>query len=254
MNRGAEKGTTSRAFRALTLVALLVASSPSFADEPPPVAPPPPPGPGYPPPPAPPPAGYPQPYPQPYGQPGYPPGYGQPGYPPGYGQPGYAQPGYPPGYAPPEPERAKRPARVLPYEEGDDVPEGYRVESRAHRGLIIGGAATLGSTWFLSLLIGTVIDSFNNGLTGDRGSIAWPLYIPVVGPFIGIPVFDSSGSGTFLLLMDGFAQAGGAAMIIGGALTTQKRLVRVAETQPSWTVLPTRMGTNGMGISLVGTM
>ncbi len=280
MNRGADKQTTIRAFGAVTLVTLLFAGGTALADEPPlQAAPPgftplPPSTPAPSPPVAPPPAaplpaaGYPQQYPSPYPQqyppparygqqPGaYPPGYAPPGYaPPGYAPPGYAPPGYaPPGYAPPAIENEKRAARVLPYEEGEPVPDGYRVESRSHRGLLIGGAATLGSTWFLSVLIGAFIDSLNNGFGGNRESVAWPLYIPVFGPFIGIPVFDSSGSGTFFLLIDGFAQAAGVGMIIGGALTTQKRLIRVGETKPSWSIVPTRMGTNGMGIGLVGTM
>lgn len=135
------------------------------------------------------------------------------------------------------------------------MPPGYRIEARAHRGLIIGGAATLGGLWLLSVMIGSAVDSLNRGYTGDSTSVAWPLYIPVFGPFIGLGVFDNtSGSGTFILLLDGLAQAGGAAMIIGGALTTQKRLIRTAQDKPTWTVLPHPMGTQGMGLSLVGTM
>lgn len=149
----------------------------------------------------------------------------------------------------------KPPPKVLPYEEGQPVPPGYRLEERAHRGLVIAGAATLGGLWLLSVLVASAVDSLNRGYTGDSTSVAWPLYIPVFGPFIGLGVFDGrSNSGTLILVIDGLGQAGGAAMLIGGALTKQKRLVRTAEDKPTFTVLPTRMGTHGMGLSLVGAM
>src|SRR5688572_15787699 len=109
------------------------------------------------PPPPPPPPGYGQPPPG-YGQP--PPGYGQP--PPGYPPPGYGPPpGYPPGYYPPPgygPPAEYPPVgpKRMNYEEGQPIPPGYRVETRARRGLIIAGAVTFGVTYLLSAFAASI--------------------------------------------------------------------------------------------------
>jgi hypothetical protein len=184
-----------------------------------------------------------------YGQP--PPGYGQPpaGYgqpPPGYGQPppgyypppaGYGQPppGYPQqpqgGYYPPPgggyyypPPGAMMPVLTLPYEEGDPIPQGFAVRSRANRPLIIAGSITFGAPYLVSVLVAATVVSAN---TGDGGEFA-PLFIPVVGPFITIGTAHAEGAGTFWLIFDGLAQAGGAAMFIAGLTMEEKYLQRQA--------------------------
>jgi len=192
--------------------------------------------------PAPPPGFEPAPLPPLQGAQQAPPGYGAPGYPP----PGYPPPGY--GYVPPSP--------TLPYEEGDPIPPGYRLDSRPRRGLVVGGISMLASAWGLSLIIGLSVDTLAAAF-GDNKSVAWPLYIPVVGPFVGIGVFDSKAAGTFVLAVDGLVQAGGLAMIIAGFAAPEKRLVRGADPQAQSgfvTVLPMPFGKNGVGLGLVGTM
>jgi hypothetical protein len=225
---------------------------PGVAPAPPPVAPPPgapaarppgsptapPPGygqppPGYQQPPAgygPPPAGYGQP-PAGYGQP--PAGYGQP--PAGYGQPpagyypppaGYGQPqqgGYypPPGYYYPPPG-AMMPVLTLPYEDGDPIPQGFSVRSRANRSLIIAGSITFGAPYIISALIAATVVSADQNSGGDFA----PLFAPVVGPFITIGTSHSEGAGTFWLVFDGLAQAGGVAMFIAGLTMEEKYLQR----------------------------
>jgi len=262
-------GSKSGAARALVgavLLSALVVSEDAAAQAPEPAPPPPPPSaatPSSPPPPpgyepaptqvAPlPPPGYaPQPGYPPSGYPpaGYPPGYGPstgyppPGYPPGYAPPGYAPPGYGYGAPPGMPSAA-----TLPYEEGDPIPPGYRLDSRVRKGLVIGGAVTFGVPWFFSAMIASIVDS------GSIRSDAWPLFIPALGPFIAMGTLDSEGAGTFWLALDGVAQAGGLAMLIAGIVAQEKRLVRIGESGASMTLTPMQLGQGGMGFGLVGTM
>ena len=176
-----------------------------------------------------PPAGYGQPPPG-YGQP--PAGYGQPppgyapapgGYypPPGYGQP--QQGGYypPPGYYYPPPG-AMIPVLTLPYEEGDPIPQGFKVRSRANRALIIAGSITFGAPYLISALVAATIVSADSN---DGGKFA-PLFAPVVGPFITIGTAHAEGAATFWLIFDGLAQAGGVAMFIAGMTMEEKYLQR----------------------------
>lgn len=157
--------------------------------------------------------------------PGYgqaPPGYGQP--PPGYPPPGYGAPppGYGYGYYPPPPGYgAPQGPKRLDYEDGDPVPPGYHVESKMRKGLAITGLALLGGFWLVSCLVaGTVQDN------SSSGSEWTPLYIPVAGPFIAIGTLRSRNGGTFALVLDGIAQAGGLAMGIAGLASSQTQLVR----------------------------
>lgn len=175
----------------------------------------------------------------PYGAPatyGHQPGY----YPaPGYGAPpGYnAQLGYSPQSVGP---------RVMNYEEGMPIPEGYRVESRARRGLLIGGAVTFGVTYVLSAMVGLVAESADRATGGDGESFI-PLYIPLAGPFITISTAQARGGGIFVLMVDGLAQVGGAAMFIGGLAAPVKKLVR---NDVALSVKPMVMGdTVGFGVS-----
>ena len=52
----------------------------------------------------------------------------------------------------------------------------------------------------------------------------WPLYIPVLGPWIEMGFLHGSGAplGGALLAFDGLVQAGGLAMLIAGAVTRTK--------------------------------
>lgn len=219
---------------------------------------------GAPPPPPPPPAGTdpgqagqpPPPPPPGYGQP--PPGYGQP--PPGYGQPppGYGPPpGYPPGYGPPPGYYPPPPPgygaeypplgpKRMAFEEGQPVPPGYRVETRARRGLIVGGAVTFGVLYLLSAFTASV--AVDAGDSDDFG----PLFIPVAGPFVTIGTAEAEGVGTFALVLDGVGQAGGVAMFIAGMVTEEKYLLRNDVAKIS--VTPMMVGESSFGLGLRGSM
>lgn len=163
----------------------------------------------------------------------------QPPPPPGYGN----QPPPPPGYGPPpDPYNYGVPQGTPPnydtddWEEGDPIPPGYREDTRVRKGLVIGGAVTLGALWVVSVLtagIAVSIEEAENDLNGglNPDSVGpedyYPLFIPAVGPFITIATTESSGAGTAFLIIDGVAQSGGLAMLIAG-LAAQETYIRPA--------------------------
>ncbi|HKO47865.1 MAG TPA: hypothetical protein VJV79_09080, partial [Polyangiaceae bacterium] len=142
--------------------------------------------------------------------------------------PGYAYAYPPPAYG--VYAQPLRPPESVPYN-GGPVPPGYHVEERARRGLIIGGALTLGIPWALGLAFASGSDFPNN--TG------W-LVVPALGPWITLATRQKEticyGTGNCvnevdngyrtLLVLDGLTQAAGAVMLIFGVSSTKKVLAR----------------------------
>ena len=197
-----------------------------------------------------------------------PPGFAPP--PPGYAPPpaGYAPPpaGYapPPGYAPPAGYYAPAAPgygapslgpKVMDYDDGQPVPQGYHVETRIRKGLAIGGGVMFGSMYLLSAFGAAVASD-----TGDKN--AWPFWVPAIGPFIAIGTEHNSGAGssslTFLYVIDGLVQTGGLAMLIAGIALPSTKLVRddigllhdTVHIRPS----PIALGRGQYGFGFVGTM
>jgi hypothetical protein len=193
-----------------------------------------------------------------YGQPpSYPPGYAPPGYaPPGYGtQPGYPQGSQPPGYpyAYQYPNGYPGPA-TLPFVEGKPPPAGYHEESKVIKGLVIGGSVTFGTCYFLTLLAASVIseDNKNSWDSSKRDdSKALPLFIPALGPFIGLATLDPSSVGAGWLILDGVAQSAGLGMLIAGLTTHTKRYVRDDIMKVEWKIAPVVTGSH-TGLGAVG--
>jgi len=190
----------------------------------------------------------------PYGTPGYgapPSGYRAPaaGQQPGYYPYGYQ---YPSGYG--YPSQFSGPPS-LAYEEGKPGPNGYHLESQPKRGLVIAGATTFGSTYLITLLAASAIadneDDWGNTEDDDDESKALPLFIPVLGPFIGISSLDASPVGSAWLVLDGIAQGAGVAMLIAGLAYPNKRWIR-NDLGVEWTLAPAKAGRDGAGMGLVG--
>jgi hypothetical protein len=192
----------------------------------------------YPPPPGTYPPGY---YPPPPGA--YPPGAYGPEYPPPPG----AYPPPPPGYyAYPPPPLEEQPSE-LPYEEGDPIPEGYEPVTKMRKGLVIAGSVVFGSTYLISIITAAQVADVA-GTTED----VWPLFVPVVGPFIAMGTThawsDGEGSNGLgaILLLDGIAQVGGAAMFIGGVASHTTVLKRTASSDVQ---VDLELRPNGVGFS-----
>lgn len=124
------------------------------------------------------------------------------------------------------------------------VPDGYHVQSRTNRGLVVGGAVLFGNAYLLSFAGGlSVMADYN----GDSRFAA--LLIPVVGPFITIGIApdaslakdNTKGAGT-LLIIDGLAQLAGVALFAFGVTADRRVVVRndlASSTAPEVIVGPT---------------
>ncbi len=134
------------------------------------------------------------------------------------------------------------PDTIDDYEEGRPIPAGYHTETRKRKGLIIGGAVTLGSMYLLSAMIAAAgADLSSSG----QNSVA-PLYVPVFGPFIQLATAGSS-TGRFWCIIDGGAQAAGLAMLISGLVLDKTILVR-NDLGAMLIPIHTRDGGNGLGL------
>ena len=177
-------------------------------------------------------------------------------------QPQSPPPAYPPPYyAAPPPYGAypRGPAR-LRYEEGDPVPPGYHVVSRARQGLVIAGTIVFAVSYGIALGA-ALVDDFND-------QTSW-LAIPLAGPWLMMynraqPRCDTTTSSDvcfeheletilrFYLAVDGVAQAAGATML-GFGIAGRKLLVRDdSYAAVRVRILPGRVGSSGYGAMLAG--
>jgi hypothetical protein len=155
----------------------------------------------------------------------------------------------------PQMRGALPPGMELPYEEGEPIPQGYRLVEQKRRGLIIAGSLTAGIPWVFSVTAATAANFDNK---------AGYLVVPVLGPWLMLlsggakdrecasnEFCESSRSGTrAVLVFDGLAQTAGAAMFVIGMAVPRKRLLRSDVTV---SVLPTPLGRDGYGLGAVGT-
>jgi len=134
------------------------------------------------------------------------------------------------------------------------VPPGYHVEEHVRRGLVIGGALTLGIPWALSVTVASGANFSNQS--------GW-LIVPALGPWITLATREKcSGyssnnlncledpSAQAMLVLDGIAQTAGAIMLIAGIAATKKVVVR--DFYSSLHFAPARMGKLGYGGVLSG--
>jgi hypothetical protein len=118
------------------------------------------------------------------------------------------------------------PREITTWEDGDPVPPGYHPDTRVRKGLVIGGAVTFGVFYLISALIGAVALDCNSVTSSNACGGLGVLLIPVAGPFIALGTAKPDAGGTVALLIDGLAEAGGAAMLILGIAIPRTVLVR----------------------------
>jgi hypothetical protein len=127
----------------------------------------------------------------------------------------------------------------LPYRDGVHVPRGFRLDASPRYALVVAGASTSGALWVISTIAAIGLDK-KKAVDGDPNfdDMYWPMFIPVVGPFISIGTANASGTGAGILALDGAFQAGGLALMISGLaapkveLIPQKSLYLTAEGAP----------------------
>jgi hypothetical protein len=86
---------------------------------------------------------------------------------------------------------------------------------------MVSGAAMFGVTYLITVL-GSAIASDVCQADSSLGcrQAGWPIYLPIIGPFIQMGFLSGSGANTgrAILAIDGVVQAGGVAMSIAGAV------------------------------------
>jgi hypothetical protein len=86
--------------------------------------------------------------------------------------------------------------------------------------LMIAGGTLFGAT-YLATVLGAAITSDVCQADSSLGcrQASWPIYVPIVGPFIQMGYINGTGANTgrAILAIDGALQAGGLAMFIAGA-------------------------------------
>ncbi|WP_159397599.1 hypothetical protein [Sorangium cellulosum] len=136
----------------------------------------------------------------------------------------------PPGYFPPPPPALPPWAnpRTIVYEEGDPIPRGYALKTRADRALVGAGLVTFSIGYAVSFTVAGIA-----GLAEDTGGEFAPLFLPFVGPTIATSTLDAEGAGTFWLTVDMAVQVGGLILIAAGLAHEDVYLERQFDTGPS---------------------
>jgi len=112
------------------------------------------------------------------------------------------------------------PEEITEFDEYRPVPDGYTLVHRRRKGLVIGGAVTLGVTWGVSSLVWAIGEDTSDGPSDVRY-----MWIPVAGPFLTLAHTDSATAKVFLVGLGG-AQLAGAIMLYYGMTSRKKVLVR----------------------------
>ncbi|WP_148314118.1 hypothetical protein [Sorangium cellulosum] len=135
----------------------------------------------------------------------------------------------PPGYylLPPPPLPPWANPRTIQYEEGDPIPRGYALKTRADRALVGAGLLTFGISYALSFTVAGVAI-----LAEEDFDEFGPLFIPFVGPMIGTSTLDAEGAGIFWLTAGAVAQVGGLLLFAAGLANEEVYLERQFKVSP----------------------
>lgn len=136
------------------------------------------------------------------------------------------------------------PRMIKDYQEGQPIPYGYHREDRVRKGAIITGASVFGGFYLYSALIASIGADVSSG-----SNRAASLFVPVFGPFLELAESDSTTL-SYLLVLDGLAQATGAALVVWGI--TSPRAVLVRDDLASVTLMPARLGKDATGVVVIG--
>lgn len=140
--------------------------------------------------------------------------------------------------------------KTIPYVESMPIPLGYELGTARRNDLVYAGAAVFGVSWLASVLTAATVVAGNNR---HRAEVA-PLFAPFAGPWITLGTSrdaaladpDRRTNGA-LLIVDGVAQIGGAALFIAGLVLREPVLVR---TTPKPSLTKPEVLVSGRGAAL----
>ncbi|RYZ09091.1 MAG: hypothetical protein EOO73_04815 [Myxococcales bacterium] len=151
--------------------------------------------------------------------------------------------------------RPEPPPSRLAYQEGQPVPEGYRLRSGPRKGLVIGGAIVGGAAYGFGV-VGAIDSDFEDH--------AGYLLIPVAGPWLMLaagsdppkacPAQEVCADGmpdyrSLFVAAAGVAQAVGTVLFVVG-LTSKRRYLERKELEVS--VVPASLGQGAYGLGVIG--
>jgi hypothetical protein len=146
---------------------------------------------------------------------------------------------------PPAPEPSASPPVVI---NNVQSPEGVAAMRRPY-GRLMASGATLFAGIYISTVLGAAIASDICSADSSLGcrDAAWPLYVPVVGPFIQMGYLSGSGvnTGRAILAIDGALQATGVAMFIAGAVLWGSASNPPTRVAKRFQLAPYSVGTGG---------
>ena len=145
---------------------------------------------------------------------------------------------------------------VLDYTQGEPIPNGYVLQRYTPKGYIIAGSITFGVGYGLGFLAAT-------SNTRDKDFNSNWLFLPVLGPFIGLttqhqtcsygtpPADCGRNDGTIVALLAlGGLQIVGASLFTYGVTHPRVRLVR--QTYPQWVLAPAQLARGAYGLAATG--
>jgi hypothetical protein len=120
---------------------------------------------------------------------------------------------------------------LRPYCQGEPVPAGYHVESGFHTGFLAGGTAAALSGYMFDVVLARASALHASG-GAHRPAYNWPLYAPLVGPFVAAAQPERSGGEQALLAVTGTVQLGGLVLAMLGLGMRELELVRDEVVEP----------------------
>jgi hypothetical protein len=133
---------------------------------------------------------------------------------------------------------------VESWQEGDPVPDGYKVSTRGPEGLVTGGAWLFGVSTAIS-----VLGAAGSLVIGGPPRESW-LFLPGFGP-LGLMTQTTNVLGNVLLATDALAQLGGIAMLTYGLASRTTVLVRKDAVAFRFAIAP-KIGAGQTGIAVMG--
>ena len=118
------------------------------------------------------------------------------------------------------------------------------------------GGVTLGVTWIASGILGYVSKDWNAGMGGGGklfdGYSTWPMWLPVVGPFVTIGTTAEKSVPWFFIVPAALGECTGLALLVAGLAASESALEPNDVARPTIYVTP-HVGSDALGLGAVGT-
>lgn len=119
------------------------------------------------------------------------------------------------------------------------------------------GGVTFGLTWIASGILSVVTMDMNAGFGGGGklfdGYSTWPMWLPVVGPFVTMGTTADKSVPWFFVVPAALGQCTGFALLVAGLASTESDLEPNELARPRLFLTP-QVGSDLPGLGVVGTL